>query len=53
MLGIGYEVFFIKFFQIIFDMDNTYIHRLIFLAMTMIVIVPASTIKNFHVITNN
>jgi len=49
MLGIGYEVFFIKFFQIIFDMENTYSHRLMFLAFTMLVIIPASTIKNFHV----
>lgn len=52
-IGIGYEIFFINFFEIVFEIlfgwENSSVHRLIFLFMTLLILIPMTLIKNFHV----
>lgn len=44
---VSYVIFFIKFFEIALDLQNTYTNKLFFLILSMIVIGPMSMISQY------
>ena len=44
---VSYVIFFIKFFEIALDLENTYSNKLLFLILSLIVIGPMSMISDY------
>lgn len=49
IIAIGYEIFFVNYFEIVFGLENSYSNRILLILLTLCILVPMSLIRNYHV----